>query len=45
MLEVDFPKILGGGKGVVKADKKLYKKRKENSFDGLVTGEYVEEFA
>lgn len=45
MLEVDIPKIIGGGKGVVRADKKLYKKRKESNFDGLVTGEFVEEFA
>lgn len=45
MLEVDFNKILGQGKWVVKADKKLYAKRKETNFDGLVTSEFVGEFS
>lgn len=45
MLEVDFNKILGKGKGVVKADKDLFKKRKLTSFDGLVTAEFIGEFS
>lgn len=45
MLEVDFNKILGRGSGVVKADKKLFKERKESNFDGLVTDEFVGEFS
>lgn len=45
MLEVDFNKILGRGKGVVKADKDLFKKRKLANFDGLVTDEFVGEFS
>ena len=46
MLEVDFAKLTGKGKGVVKADKKLYKSRKETQFDGLVTDQsLIEEFA
>jgi hypothetical protein len=45
MLEVDFEKALGRGKGVVKSDKKLYAKRKKTGFDGLVTDkELIEEF-
>lgn len=45
MLEVDFNKILGKGKGVVKADKDLFKKRKLTNFDGLVTAEFIGEFS
>jgi hypothetical protein len=45
MLEVDFNKIFGKGKGVVKADKDLFKKRKLTSFDGLVTAEFIGEFS
>lgn len=45
MLEVDYDKALGNGKGVVKADKKLFKERKETHFDGLVTDEFVGEFS
>lgn len=37
MMEVDFKKAVGKGKGTVKADKKLYKKRKKDGFGGLVT--------
>lgn len=45
MLEVDYNKALGKGAGVVKADKKLYKKRKENGFDGRVKSiELLEQF-
>lgn len=46
MLEVDFKKILGQGTGVVKADKKLFKQRKETGFGGLVTDkQLLEEFS
>lgn len=46
MLEVDFKKILGQGTGVVKADKKLFKQRKETGFGGLVTDKkLLEEFS
>ena len=37
MLEVDWKKATGQGKGVSKADRKLYKKRKKDDFGGLVT--------
>jgi hypothetical protein len=46
MLEVDYEKALGRGKGVVAADKKLFKKRKKGGFGGLVTDkELLEEFS
>lgn len=46
MLEVDLDKALGGGKGVVKEDKKLYKKRKKAGFGGLVTSpDILDEFS
>lgn len=46
MLEVDYQKAVGRGKGVVKADKKLYKKRKKNGFGGLVSlPGLIEEFS
>ena len=46
MLEVDFAKATGKGGGVVKADKKLFKERKESGFDGLVTDQQLlEEFS
>lgn len=41
MLEVDYQKAIGNSKGVVKADKKLYKKRKKDGFGGLVTSEDI----
>jgi len=46
MLEIDHDKAVGKGRGVVKADKKLFKKRKESGFDGLVTDQNIlEEFS
>jgi hypothetical protein len=46
MIEVDWDKAIGRGKGVVKADKKLYKKRKEDGFGGLVTSpDLLKEFS
>lgn len=46
MLEVDFDKIMGRGKGVVKQDKLLFQKRKRNKFDGLVTDkDLLQEFS
>jgi len=45
MLEIDLLKAVGKGRGVVKADKDLFKKRKESNFEGLVTDEFVGEFA
>lgn len=46
MMEIDYQKALGQGKGVVQADKKLYKKRKQTGFNGLVTDEkLLQEFS
>ena len=44
MLEIDLLKAVGKGNGVVKADKNLFKQRKETHFDGLVTDEFIGEF-
>jgi len=46
MLEVDYQKALGKGKGVVAADKKLFKKRKLVGFDnGVVNQDILQEFS
>lgn len=37
LLEVDYEKLSGRKKGLVKKDKELYKKRKKSKFDGLIT--------
>lgn len=46
MLEVDYDKALGQGKGTVKSDKKLFKERKKTGFDGKVSDPtLLEEFS
>lgn len=46
MLEMDLDKAIGRGKGVAKLDKKLFKQRASEGFDGLVTDPKLkEEFA
>lgn len=46
MIEVDYNKASGKGGSIVRADKKLYKKRKKTGFDGLVQNEeLLEEFS
>ena len=46
MMEVDYEKATSTGKGVVKKDKKLYKKRKKSKFDGLITDkELIDQFS
>lgn len=46
MLEVDYLKAIGKGKGVSRKDKNLYKKRKKDGFGGLITSSrLIEEFS
>ncbi|MEN8252784.1 MAG: hypothetical protein ABFQ62_00185 [Patescibacteria group bacterium] len=43
MMEVDHKKAVGKGKGVEKKDKKLYRKRASEGFDGLVESKKLRE--
>jgi glycosyltransferase involved in cell wall biosynthesis len=43
MIEVDWDKARGKGKGTNPEDKKLYNERKKNGFDGLVTDKALKE--